>query len=45
MCCYITNGNNDTDGLVGGVYQAGPGWDPCTGWGAPDGAKLLTALK
>lgn len=41
----ITSGNNDTDGLLGGQFQAGPGWDACTGWGAPDGAKLLAALK
>jgi kumamolisin len=41
----ITNGNNDTDGLLDGQFQAGPGWDACTGWGAPDGIKLLAALK
>jgi kumamolisin len=34
----ITSGNNDG-------YSAGPGWDPCTGLGSPDGAKLLTALS
>jgi kumamolisin len=28
-----------------GSYQAGPGWDPCTGWGRPDGTALLQALK
>lgn len=33
----ITTGNN-------GAYKAGPGWDACTGWGSPDGAKLLKAL-
>ncbi|MDH5339735.1 MAG: S53 family peptidase, partial [Rubrivivax sp.] len=27
-----------------GAYAARPGWDPCTGWGSPDGAKLLNAL-
>jgi kumamolisin len=27
-----------------GAYSAGPGWDPCTGLGVPDGANLLTAL-
>lgn len=27
-----------------GAYQASPGWDPCTGWGTPDGAALLYAL-
>ena len=25
---------NDITGQIGG-YQAGPGWDACTGWGAP----------
>jgi kumamolisin len=33
----ITQGNN-------GAFSAGPGWDPCTGLGSPDGAKLLAAL-
>ena len=41
----ITKGNNDTDGMLGGAFQAKAGWDPCTGWGTPDGQKLLTALK
>jgi kumamolisin len=26
-------------------YNAGPGWDPCTGLGTPNGAKLLQALQ
>jgi len=26
------------------IGSAGPGWDPCTGLGAPDGQALLTAL-
>ncbi len=34
----ITSGNN-------GDYQAGPGWDPCTGLGSPDGTAILQALK
>jgi kumamolisin len=33
----ITSGSN-------GAYQAKPGWDACTGWGSPDGMKLLQAL-
>lgn len=33
----ITEGNN-----VG--YQAGPGWDACTGNGSPNGGALLRAL-
>lgn len=38
----ITSGNNDDSGL--GYYNAGPGWDPCTGLGSPDGTALLNAL-
>ncbi|MEP6504497.1 MAG: S53 family peptidase [Betaproteobacteria bacterium] len=34
----ITSGNN-------GSYSAKAGWDPCTGWGSPNGAKLLKALS
>jgi kumamolisin len=34
----ITSGNN-------GAYSAGPGWDPCTGLGVVDGAKLLKAIS
>lgn len=41
----VTVGNNDTGGLLGGHFAAGPGWDACTGWGTPDGQKLLIALK
>jgi kumamolisin len=33
----VTDGNN-------GAFTAGPGWDPCTGLGSPDGARLLAAL-
>jgi kumamolisin len=33
----ITVGNN-------GAYEAGPGWDPCTGWGSPHGDRLLQIL-
>jgi kumamolisin len=33
----ITQGNN-------GAYQAGPGWDACTGLGVPDGTTLVTLL-
>jgi kumamolisin len=41
----ITVGNNDpTGGQIGG-YPAGPGWDACTGWGSPDGSKLLAQLQ
>jgi kumamolisin len=34
----IINGNN-------GQFQAGPGWDACTGLGVPDGDALLSALR
>jgi kumamolisin len=27
-----------------GAYTAQSGWDPCTGWGSPNGSKLLQAL-
>ena len=39
----IVQGNNDTTGNIGG-YSAGKGWDPCSGWGSPDGGNLLKAL-
>jgi len=34
----ITSGNN-------GDYSAGPGWDPCSGWGSPNGSALLQAIR
>jgi kumamolisin len=34
----ITSGNN-------GDFKAAKGWDACTGWGTPNGTKLLTALQ
>ena len=34
----VTSGSN-------GAYSAGPGWDPCTGLGVPDGEALLTRLR
>ena len=39
----ITEGNNGIKGIKG--YSAGPGWNPCTGWGSPNGMKLLDALR
>lgn len=33
----ITVGNN-------GAYDAGPGWDACTGLGSPDGSKILNGV-
>jgi kumamolisin len=40
----IVKGNNNSTGKLSG-YSAGPGWDCCTGWGSPDGAKLLQAFS
>jgi len=34
----ITQGNN-------GQYSAGPGWDPVTGLGSPNGANIVSALQ
>ena len=34
----VTTGSN-------GAYQAGPGWDACTGLGSPDGIRLLAVLR
>jgi kumamolisin len=40
----IVSGNNDNTGTLGGRYTAGPGWDPASGLGSPNGTKLLEAL-
>ncbi|HEY2235496.1 MAG TPA: S53 family peptidase [Candidatus Angelobacter sp.] len=40
-CSAITAGNNRINGIG---YDAGPGWNACTGLGAPDGARTITAL-
>ena len=37
----ITKGTN---GANGSLYSAGPGWNPCTGLGSPDGTAILNAL-
>jgi kumamolisin len=34
--------NNSNSGIPG--YPAGPGWDACTGWGSPNGRRLLAGL-
>jgi kumamolisin len=39
----IVKGDNDIDGNLN-KYAAKAGWDPCTGLGSPNGAKLLNAL-
>jgi kumamolisin len=38
----ITSGHNDPYTTKG--YPAGPGWNCCTGWGSPDGVRLLEVL-
>jgi kumamolisin len=40
----ITNGNNIPSGSTVG-YQAGPGWNACTGLGVPNGQALLAAFE
>ena len=40
----ITKGDNSYAGVVG-YPAAGPGWSPSTGWGSPDGEKLLAAIR
>jgi len=39
----VLDGNNGTTEMSG--YCAGPGWNAATGWGTPDGTRLLQALK
>ena len=39
----ITLGDNGMKNVEG--YGARPGWDLCTGWGSPNGKKLLDALR
>jgi kumamolisin len=41
----ITTGNNDLHGNLAGKYRARVGWDPCSGLGVADGAKLLKLLS
>ena len=40
----VTSGTNAITGTLPG-YDAGPGWDACTGMGTPDGTALLAALQ
>ena len=39
----VTQGNNAIKDTVKG-YDAGPGWDACTGLGTPDGTAILNSL-
>src|SRR5260370_38433341 len=41
----ITEGSTRQDEQANLGHQARAGWDPCTGWGVPNGERLLTALK
>jgi kumamolisin len=41
-CTDVETGNNTTD-TIGG-YSAGPGYDAVSGWGTPNGQKLMAAL-
>lgn len=41
----ITVGNNTSNPEPGKGYKAGSGFDAVTGWGVPDGMKLLNALE
>jgi len=43
-CVDVTSGNN-TSPTPGRGYEAGPGFDAVSGWGVPNGARLLSALK
>ncbi len=40
----ITSGNNASNPEPGKGYSAGPGFDAVTGWGVPDGQKLMNEL-
>ena len=42
----VTTGNNTVvlNGVTIAGYQAGPGWDPVTGWGTPDAQVLIPLL-
>jgi kumamolisin len=42
VCRPITQGDNRVNGKG---YDAGPGWNACTGLGVPNGAKVLAALS
>ena len=42
-CTDVTSGDNST-ALLGG-YSAGPGYDAASGWGTPNGMRLLKLLQ
>jgi kumamolisin len=41
-CTDVDSGNNTTDAIGG--YSAGAGYDAVSGWGTPNGQKLMAAL-
>jgi kumamolisin len=41
-CTDVQSGNNTTDAIGG--YSAGTGYDAVSGWGTPNGQKLVAAL-
>jgi len=43
VCTDVTVGTNGITATVKG-YDAGPGWDACTGLGTPNGTAILQAL-
>lgn len=50
LCAGVTAGKvapgfRDITQGTNGAYQAGPGWDPCTGLGVPIGTALLDRLR
>jgi kumamolisin len=40
----VTSGTNAIKNTIKG-YNAGPGWDACTGLGTPDGTAILDNLE
>jgi len=44
-CHDITQGDDDVSAGKAPFYRAGPGWDACTGLGAPNGNLLIKALS
>jgi kumamolisin len=43
-CTDVAKGDNASEPQPGKGYQAGPGYDAVSGWGVPDGGKLLASL-
>ena len=41
----LTSGFHDITTGSNGAYEAGAGWDPCTGLGSPNGTAILAALN